>query len=82
MTLVLTHFSVADNHHGITIVDPTNRLNTFHGMGIIACVTITKKYWLQAIRRTTIKSSGIAETAKIEQKILQFFRDTKTLKDV
>ena len=82
MTLVLNRFSVADNHHGITIVDPTNGLNTFHGMGIIACLTITKKCWLQAIKRTTIESSGIAKTAKIEQKILQFFCYTKTLKDV
>ena len=56
------HF-VADNvdHNSDTI----DGLNTFHGMGIIACVTKPRKCQLPAIKRITTTSSDIVKTAKI-----------------
>ena len=71
------HFA-ADNvdHNSDTI----NGLNTFHGMGIITCVTNAKKCRLPVIKRTTIESSEIDETAKLETKFFDFSCDTKPLK--
>ena len=70
------HF-VADNvDHNIDTIDG---LNTFHGMGIIACVTNAKKCRLPAIKRTTIKSTEIVKTGKFEIKFYNFSCDIKPL---
>ena len=73
------HF-VADNvdHNSDTI----DGLNTFHGMGIIACVTNPRKHVQSqpAIKRAIISSSDIVETARIEKKFFNFSRDIKPLK--
>ena len=71
------HF-VADNvdHNSDTI----DVLNTFHGIGIIACVTNAKKCSLPAVKRITIQSSEISEAAKNETKVFNFSFDMKSLK--
>ena len=71
------HF-VADNADYNS--DTIDRLNTFHGMGIIACVTNAKKCRLPAIKRTTIESSEIVETPKLKMKFFNFSCDIKPLK--
>ena len=70
------HF-VADNvdHNSDTI----DGLNTFHGMGIIACVTNPRNIQLPAIKRTTTTSSDIVDMANIERKYFNFSRDIKPL---
>ena len=60
--------------------DTIDGLNTFHGMGIVACVTNAKKCWFSAIKRATIESSEIVETAKLETKFFNFSCDIKQLK--
>ena len=71
------HF-VADNVDRNS--DTINGLNTFHGMDIIACVTNAKKYQLPVVKRTTIESSEIVETANLETKFVNFPCDIKPLK--
>ena len=60
--------------------DTIDRLNTFHGMGIIASITNAKKCLLPSIKRAIIESSEIVETAKLETKFFNFFCDMKPLK--
>ena len=62
--------------------DTIDGLNTFHGMGIIACVTNPRKrvQSLPAIKRAKISSRDIVETARIEKKFFNFSQDIKPLK--
>ena len=71
------HFAADNVDHNSDTIDG---LNTFHGMDIITCVTNAKKCRLPVIKRTTIKSSEIDETAKLETKFFDFSCDTKPLK--
>ena len=71
------HF-VADNvdHNSDTL----DGLNTFHVMGIIACVTVPINVSLPCIKRTTTISTDIVNAAKIEIKYLNFSLDINPLK--
>ena len=70
------HF-VADNvDHNTATIDG---LNTFHGMGIIACVTNPSKNRLPPIKRTITSNSDIIEAARIERKYFTLSKDLKPL---
>ena len=73
----LLHFVVDNVDHNSNTIDG---LSTVHSMGIIACVTKAKKYWLPTIKRTTIESSEIVETTKLKTKFFNFSCDIKPLK--
>jgi len=71
------HF-VADNvDHNTATIDG---LNTFHGMGIIACVTNPSKNRLPPIKRTVTSNSDILEISRIERKYFTLSKDLKPFK--
>ena len=62
------HFTqlVADNvDHNIKTVD---ELNTFHGMGIIACITPGLKYKKKLVPSISVRTADLVEVGKIHIK--------------
>ena len=71
------HF-IGDNvdHNADTI----DGLNTFHGMGIIACVNNPRKCHRPPIKQIVASSNDVVESSKIEMKYFNFSIDIKALK--
>ena len=64
------------NHSSVTI----DRLNTFHGMGIVVYVTNPSKCPFPEIKGGIISSNDTVEMVRMKTKLLNFYRDLKPLK--